>query len=99
MIVLMGYIHLEPSDVEEFLTDLETIAAGTRAERGCLFYAFALEDAPSGRMLLVQRWLDEDAFTAHLAGPSAASFQKKWVNKTRVDVQQYEVCNEESLAS
>jgi quinol monooxygenase YgiN len=36
MIVMMGYIHLEPSDVPEFLAELETIAAGTRAERGCL---------------------------------------------------------------
>ena len=91
MIVMMGYIHLEPFDVPEFLADLETIAAGTRAERGCLFYAIALEDAPSGRMLLAQRWLDQDAFTAHLAGPHAASFQQTWANKVRVDIQRYEV--------
>ena len=91
MIVMMGYIHLEPSVVPEFLADLETIAAGTRAERGCLFYGAALEDAPSGRMLLAQRWLDQDAFTAHLSGPHAASFQQKWANKARVDIQRYEV--------
>lgn len=99
MIVLMGYIHLEPSDVEDFLTDLETIAVGTRAERGCLFYAVAIEDAPSGRMLMVQRWIDEGAFTAHLAGPNAASFQQQWANRTKLDVQRYEVFNEQSLAS
>ncbi len=94
MVILMGYIHLEPSDVRDFLADLEIIAAGTRAERGCLFYAIALEDAPSGRMLLAQRWLDEDAFTAHLAGPHAASFQQEWANKVRVDIQRYEVSND-----
>ena len=98
MIVLMGYIHLKPSDVEEFLADLETIAAGTRAESGCLFYAFAVENAPSRRMLLVQRWLDDDAFTAHLNGPNAASFQQKWNNRTRVDVQRYDVFREQPLA-
>ncbi len=91
MIVMMGYIHLEPSGVREFLADLETIAAGTRAERGCLFYAIALEDAHSGRLLLAQRWLNQDALTAHLAGPHAASFQQKWANKVRVDIQRYEV--------
>lgn len=91
MIVLMGYIYLEPFDVQEFLVDLETIAAGTRSERGCLFYAVALDDAPSGRMLLAQRWLDEDAFTAHLAGPHAASFQQNWASRTKVDVQRYVV--------
>ena len=99
MIVLMGYIHLKPSDVQEFLADLQTIAAGTRAERGCLFYASALEDASSGRMLLVERWLDEDALTAHLHGPNAASFQQKWANRTRVDVQRYEVFSEQPLAA
>lgn len=91
MIVLMGYIHLEQSDVFEFLADLETIAAGTRAERGCLFYGVALEDAPSGRMLLAQRWLDEESFAAHMAGPHAALFQQKWGTRARVDVQRYEV--------
>ncbi len=91
MIVMMGYIHLKPPDISEFLADLETIVAGTRAERGCLFYGVALEDAPSGRMLLAQRWLDQDAFTAHLAGPHAAWFQQKWRNKVKVDIQRFEV--------
>ena len=94
MIVVLGYIHLKPSDVQDFLADLETIAAGTRAERGCLFYALALEDTVAGRILLAQRWLDDDAYTAHLAGPHAASFQQRWANRTRVDVQRYEVVND-----
>ena len=93
MIVIMGYIHLEPSDVREFLSDLDAISTGTRAEKGCLFYALALEEALSGRILLAQRWRDEEAFTAHVAGPHAASFQKEWANRTRVDVQRYEVSN------
>ena len=37
MIVMMGYIHLEPYDFPEFIADLENIADGTRSERGCLF--------------------------------------------------------------
>ena len=31
MIVLMGYLYVEPSDVREFIADLVAIAAGTRA--------------------------------------------------------------------
>ncbi len=94
MILLMGHIQLEPSDVRDFLADLEIIAAGTRAERGCLFYDVALADPRSGRMLLAARWLDEDSFTAHLSGPHAASFQQRWAKRTKVDVQRYEVFNE-----
>ena len=91
MIVLMGYLYVEPSDVREFIADLVAIAAGTRAERGCLFYAVVLEDVPSGRMLLAQRWSDEYALAAHLAGPNAALFQQKWGHRVRLDVQRYQV--------
>ncbi len=37
MIIVMGYVHLDPSDVDEFLADIQVIAPGTRAEKGCLF--------------------------------------------------------------
>ncbi|SFB23152.1 Antibiotic biosynthesis monooxygenase [Lentibacillus halodurans] len=66
MIVLMGYLHLNTSDVNEFTTDVQVIASSTRAEKGCLFYAVTLEDARAGRMLIVERWQDQESLTAHL---------------------------------
>jgi len=60
MIVMMGYIHLKPCDIPEFLAVLETIAAGTQAERGCLFYGVPWKTPPSERMLFVRRWRDHD---------------------------------------
>ena len=59
MIVMMGYIHLEPFDVPEFLADLEAIAAGTRAERG----------VPLLRHCLRRRTLRAHAVGAAMAGP------------------------------
>lgn len=42
MIILMGYIHLNPSDVSEFLADVQAITPSTKAEDGCLFYTVTL---------------------------------------------------------
>ena len=90
MIVLMGYIHLAPSDVDHFLESMKAIAAGTRQERGCLFYELGPADRTQGTILVAQRWRDAASVSAHTAGPQAASFTKLWLDKVRVDVQQFE---------
>jgi len=38
VIIITGYVYVNPSDVTEFLTDIARLSAGTRAEEGCLFY-------------------------------------------------------------
>lgn len=96
MIILMGYVHLDPSDVKEFLADIEVIGPGTRAEKGCLFYAVALDDARIGRMVVAERWQDQASLTAHLEGPQTASFQR-WMNRIKIDVLRYDASNERPL--
>ena len=49
MLIVTGYIHLAPSDVEEFVADMATFARTTRAGEGCLFYAVAPDDPGTGR--------------------------------------------------
>lgn len=85
LIIVMGYVHLDLFDVEEFLADIQVIGPRTRAEEGCLFYAVAPDDARTGSMVVVERWQDQASLTTHLEGPQAASFQK-WMNKITIDV-------------
>jgi quinol monooxygenase YgiN len=96
MIIVMGYVHLNPSDVDEFLADIQVIAPGTRAEKGCLFYAVTLDDASAGRMLVAERWRNQASLTAHLKGAQAAAFQK-WDNRIKIDVLRYDASNEGPL--
>ncbi len=96
MIILMGYVHLNPSDVGEFLADMQAIAPGTRTEKGCLFYAVTLDDARAGRMLVVERWQDQDSLDAHLGTGQAAAFQK-WMTRIKIDVLRYDASNERPL--
>jgi len=97
MIILMGYLHLNPSDLNEFTADVQAIASSTRAEKGCLFYAVTLEDAPAGRMLIVQRWQDQESLTAHLERQKTAPFLKKWGNRIKIDVLKYDASDERSF--
>ncbi len=92
----MGHVYVAPSDVTEFLADIQVISPGTRAEKGCLFYAVTLEDADAGRMLVAERWLDQPSLDAHLEGPQTASFQK-WTSKMRLDISRYDASNERPL--
>jgi quinol monooxygenase YgiN len=82
MIILMGYVHLESPDVNEFLADIQAIAPGTRAEKGCLFYTVALDDARAGRMLVVERWQDQESLTAHLQAQQTMVFLRKWLTES-----------------
>jgi quinol monooxygenase YgiN len=97
MIILMGYVHVNPSDVNEFTTDVQAVVSSTRAENGCLFYAFTLEDARTGRMLTVQRWQDQESLTAHVERHESVPFLKKWGNRMRMDILKYDASNERSF--
>lgn len=97
MILLMGYVHLDPSDVDEFAADVQDVVASTRAEKGCLFYSFTLEDARAGRVLTVQRWEDQESIAAHVERHESAPFLLKWGNRMRMDVQKYDISNERSF--
>ncbi len=97
MIILMGHLHLNSSDVNEFTADVQAIASSTRAEKGCLFYAVTLEDAHAGRMLIAQQWQDQESLTAHFERQETVTFLKKWGNRIKSDILKYDASNERSL--
>ncbi len=97
MIVLMGYLHLNPTDVDTFVADIRSFSVSTRAEKGCLFYAVALDDANTGRMLVVERWQDQASLTNHLRRQETVTFLKKWENKIRGDIQKFDASHERLL--
>lgn len=50
MLIVTGYVHLDPTDVERFVADIATLIDIIRARGGCLFYAVALDDPLAGRL-------------------------------------------------
>ena len=91
MLILIGYIHIDPPDVDAFHRDVQAISLGTRAEEGCLFYGFALDDRPAGRFLVAERWRDQQALTAHLERAETRAFLTDWGDRMKAELQTYEV--------
>jgi len=91
MLILMGYIHIDPPDVDAFVRDVQAISLSTKAEEGCLFYGFTLDDRPTGRFLVAERWRDQAALTCHLARAETLAFLKTWGDRMKGDLQTYEV--------
>ena len=91
MLIVTGFIQLAPSDVAAFMTDLADLAVSTRRRDACLLYAAAVEDARIGRRLVVERWRDEAALTAHIQSDAAAAFIDRWQGRMSSDVHRYDV--------
>lgn len=97
MIILIGYLQLAPIDVSAFVADIQAFSTSTRAENGCLFYAVTLDDADTGRMLVVERWQDQASLTAHLERQVTVAFLKKWGNRIKGGLRKFDASNERSL--
>ncbi|MCM5552926.1 antibiotic biosynthesis monooxygenase [Pleomorphomonas sp. NRK KF1] len=70
------------------------MSLSTKAEEGCLFYGIALDDRPTGRFLVAERWRDQEALTAHLARAETLAFLTDWSARMKGDLQTYEVPEE-----
>jgi quinol monooxygenase YgiN len=73
---------------------------GTRAEPGCLAYAFAEDVLDPGVVHIVERWADDAALGAHFATPHMARFNAA-LSSARVlsmKVTSYAVTGEKVLA-
>lgn len=99
MLVLMGYIHVAPSAVDDFHADVQEISRSTRAENGCLFYGISLDDRVAGRFLVAERWRDEDALKTHLQRQETVVFLEKWSGSMKGDLQAYNVQGQRTLAN
>ena len=97
MIILMGYVHVDPSDLNEFFADIQSFSTSTRAAKGCLFYTVTLDDARAGRMLVAERWQDQESLTAHFERQETVTFLEKWMNRLKSDLLKYDASNERSL--
>ena len=97
MLILTGYIHLAPSDVGAFTSDMAAFARAARARDGCLFFAVAPEDGEAGRILVAERWRDQAALTAHLSAENTMAFVSRWRHRMTGEIAKFDVFNERAL--
>ncbi|UES59797.1 antibiotic biosynthesis monooxygenase (plasmid) [Roseibium aggregatum] len=97
MLIVTGYIHVDPANLAEFITDVKSLALTTRRRVGNLAYDAALDDPEVGRLLIAERWADQAALTAHIQAGDTVAFVNRWRGRIRGDIRKYDASNERGL--
>lgn len=97
MIILMGHIHVDPHEIDQFIADLQVIARNAKPEKGCLFYAVNPDAACPGRLVIAERWRDQSSLKAHLETSEVLDFVHNWQGRMRSEIQQYQATHEETF--
>jgi len=75
VILVTGHIRVSPEKVAELRPHIQALVAATRAEDGCILYAFAEDMNDPGTIRIVERWRDWPALEAHGKAPHMAPFR------------------------
>ena len=86
MLIVTGHVYVEPSDRDEFTTDIQALAHSSRQRDGNLLYAVAVDDDGAGRLLVVERWRDQASLTCHLHASDTREFVTRWQGRMRADI-------------
>ena len=85
MVIVDGWVTFEPAALEAFRAAAGKMIAASRAEAGCLGYAYAADFLDPGCVRITEHWVDEAALTAHFAEPHMAEFQAALAQAKRID--------------
>lgn len=97
MLVITGYMHVDPADLAQFMTELNVLASTTRKRPGSITYDAAVDDPLSGRLLISERWVDQAALSAHLRAADTVAFVSRWSGKMRGEIRKYDALNERDI--
>ena len=76
-ILIVGSIEIEPERRAALLEAVRPYVEATRAdEPGCLDYAFMPDTVADDRIVVLERWADEQTLTAHFAHPNMAATKR-----------------------
>jgi len=72
MIIVLGIVEVDVRDRGRFLEEKAPQVATTRAEVGCVDYAFSADAGDPGRVRLVEKWETMSDLEAHVAALGSA---------------------------
>lgn len=97
MLIISGYMYIDPSVLEQFIKELKLLANAVRQRHGNLSYNAAVEDYQTGRLLISERWLGQDALSAHIIRTDTVEFINRWQGKMKGELFKYDATNERGL--
>jgi len=93
MLIITGYVHVDPADLAQFMAELNALASMARGRPGCISYHAAVDDSRSGRLLIAERWVDQAALSAHLRAGDTGAFIGRWSGRMRDELLKYDASN------
>lgn len=72
MVIVIGTFRVEPVERDAFLAERVALTAHSRAEDGCITYAFTADVVDPSVVILTERWRDRATLDVHLAGLATA---------------------------
>ncbi|WP_427964903.1 putative quinol monooxygenase [Altererythrobacter sp.] len=75
MIVIAGTVRIPTGALEKVRTAMEPLLNATRAEDGCIRYAFAQDVLDPDLIHVAEAWRDREALKAHFESPHMAEWR------------------------
>ena len=77
MIIVEGWVRMtSATEIDRLRSAAVEMMRPTKAESGCLDYAYAVDLAEPELLRIIERWTDDAALTAHFATPHMAAFNQ-----------------------
>ena len=98
MVIVMGTVRVDPDAIERLRPAMEAMMAASRAEDGCLTYAYALDLLEPGLVRVSELWTDRPSLDAHFKTSHMATWRQALTGQVRErDIQLYEAGDGESF--
>ncbi len=78
MLLIVGTVRLPPENLADARAAMAAIVTASRAEDGCLDYAYADDVLDPGLIHIRERWRDQAALDAHFVTPHIAEWRAAW---------------------
>ncbi len=76
-VLVIGEFRLPPERMADAREAMERVIVATRAEEGCLGYAYAEDVLDPGLIRVSEKWQSRELLAAHLAAPHMAVWKQE----------------------
>ncbi len=74
MVIVEGWVRMAPDVLAKFEPAAVKMITASRAEAGCIDYAYARDLLDPGVLRIAEKWRDQAALDVHFATPHMAEF-------------------------
>ncbi|MEP3420228.1 MAG: putative quinol monooxygenase [Erythrobacter sp.] len=75
MLIVLAEATMGEGALDKTRAAMATMLEASRAEEGCVSYAYAIDVLDPSKLHIVEKWVDEAALAFHFQTPHMAAFQ------------------------